>query len=80
MKPKKPIDIYSTCPGCGSEELLMVGVDVLCCVCDWDSTESHVSAGGMDSLVWGAREFFENSQPVGKKCESKKGYSDKGGN
>lgn len=53
MKKKitNPNTVYSKCPDCGSNRLLRLAVDVLCCSCDWMSTESFVEAGGMDNLI-----------------------------
>jgi hypothetical protein len=53
----KPVDHFQKCPACGCKELIDVKPDVLCSLCDWDSTAWDVSRGGMDNLHSAAKEF-----------------------
>ncbi len=46
----QPVDHFKKCPKCGDSELIKVGPDVLCSLCDWDSLAWDVSRGGMDDL------------------------------
>ena len=63
MKKKiaNPSAIYAKCPECGSSQLLHLAVDVLCCSCDWMSTEGFVEAGGMDNLLAAFNDHFRVS-------------------
>lgn len=49
-KIKLPIDAFKVCPtrGCNNPHLNARGIDVYCGLCDWNSEEAFVNAGGLD--------------------------------
>ena len=38
------------CPGCGSHNLLTMGLDQLCCECDWSNSKMLVDLGQLDRM------------------------------
>ena len=46
------------CPSCGSKEILTLGLDQMCCACDWDNSLLLVKLGQLDSLFEAARQQF----------------------
>lgn len=47
-KVKKPSEAFTKCPSCFGRRLLIVGIDVICSSCDWNSIEAFAEAGGLD--------------------------------
>jgi len=47
------------CPDCGSKEILTLGLDQMCCDCDWDNSSLLVELGQMDNLKQAYRQHFE---------------------
>lgn len=46
---KKTFKTKSCCPACGSKKIITLGLDQLCCSCDWDNSFALVKWGFMDS-------------------------------
>ncbi|HEY8270664.1 MAG TPA: hypothetical protein VIG33_07220 [Pseudobdellovibrionaceae bacterium] len=51
-------DKKEKCPKCGSKEILTLGLDQMCCDCDWDNTLLLVNLGQMDQPRLAAYEQF----------------------
>lgn len=49
----------SNCPKCGSDEILTLGLDQMCCDCDWDNSLLLVKLGQLDNLVLAGLQHFE---------------------
>ena len=62
-RPKKPSKTVKRCPACGTEDLIRLNVDVVCRICDWDSTYAYVQAGGMDNIKLAYLEHFGHPKP-----------------
>jgi len=46
------------CPKCGAKEILTVGVDQMCCDCDWDNSRLLVGLGQFDNFFEAAHQQF----------------------
>ena len=47
------------CPKCGSAEILTIGLDQMCCECDWDNSFLLVQLGQMDNPFQAVRQHFD---------------------
>ena len=66
---ERPTNLAKTikrCPACGTSDLIRLNVDVICGICDWDSTYAYVQAGGMDNLRVAYLEHFNKPMPKRK--------------
>lgn len=48
---KLPKDVFKCCQFCDSPALDVIGDDVFCRMCGWNSMEGHIDAGGWDALL-----------------------------
>ncbi|MBK9324486.1 MAG: hypothetical protein IPM97_16320 [Bdellovibrionaceae bacterium] len=48
------------CPKCGSKEILTLGMDQMCCDCDWDNSHWLVDLGQLDNIFEAVRQQFGN--------------------
>lgn len=46
------------CPKCGSKEILTLGLDQMCCDCDWDNSRLLVELGQLDNIFEAIRQQF----------------------
>lgn len=46
---KKNYKMKDQCPACGSKNLLTLGLDQLCCDCEWENSFELVRLGYMDA-------------------------------
>lgn len=71
---EKTYKTKSHCPACGSKEILTLGLDQLCCACDWENSFELVKLGYMDTPTLAAshHQTIEHShtQPFESSTES----------
>ena len=46
------------CPKCGSKEILTLGMDQMCCDCDWDNSHWLVELGQLDNIFEAIHQQF----------------------
>lgn len=59
QKQNKKVKHFKCCPACGSNELIVVGPETLCVVCDWETTLQSVQQGDMDQIFKACKEQFK---------------------
>lgn len=47
------------CPKCGSIEIVTMGLDQMCCDCDWDNSLLLVQLGQLDNPFQAVRQQFD---------------------
>lgn len=47
------------CPKCGSKEILSLGLDQMCCDCDWDNSLMLVQLGQLDDPFEAVKQQFD---------------------
>lgn len=53
---------YKNCRHCGSDNLISVGVDQLCCDCDWNTALEYVQKGYMNNFSFAYLEHFSKKK------------------
>lgn len=48
------------CPKCGSKEILTLGMDQMCCDCDWDNSRWLVELGQLDNIFEAIHQQFDS--------------------
>lgn len=70
LEPRKKL-VFTSCPCCGSKDLIEFGVDTLCCHCDWDSCAMYVAEGLMDNRLLAFKELFDPRNKIVVKRDPK---------
>lgn len=77
---KKYLEVKrSECPICNSKNLYTMGIDQMCCDCDWNNFELLVNMGQMDNLSRAFQQHFGSKPEETLDVQNKFKTQNKGG-